>query len=64
MFHYALSNVPYSINKLAGLEADVGVIVNWEVEKSILQYMSYLAVDVGQAAKWLWNVNVRDLPIY
>lgn len=64
IFHYALANIPYSVNKLAGLQVDMSVIVSWDIEKSIIQYMGYLAVDVGQASKWLWNVRVRDLPVY
>lgn len=30
VFHYALSNAPYSVNKLAGLEADLGTVALWE----------------------------------
>jgi len=40
-----LTNIPWSVNKLAGLDIDLSVIANAIVEKYVVQYMGYVEID-------------------
>lgn len=61
--YYSLANIPASINTLAGIVAHPSALMH-NLEFSLYQYFSYLSINTNECSHWLWNISVRDLPIY
>lgn len=59
LFHYSLTNLPSSINKLAGLHANFATITKSPIEKCIVQYIGHMMVQLGTVADWVWKVDIR-----
>lgn len=64
VYHYALTNIPYSVNKLVGLDVDLATVLWSNLEKEIVKYVGLVGINYQEVGSWVWNLSVRDLTIF